>query len=69
MVLYTECVAERGAPRDGVVRIRRRQSGVGARDGTPPVHPALCCNSRRRACASSGTIERLQWSFRWHLPS
>ena len=32
MVLYTEMVDARDASRDGEVRIRRRQPGVGARD-------------------------------------
>jgi hypothetical protein len=34
MVLYTEFVEARSASLDGSVRIRRRQLGVGARDGT-----------------------------------
>jgi hypothetical protein len=39
MVLYTECVEAKSASPDGVVRIRRRQRGAGARDGTPTPHP------------------------------
>jgi hypothetical protein len=39
MVLYTELVAARDASSDEDVRIRRRQSGVGARDAGPLPHP------------------------------
>jgi len=40
MVLYTDAVDARDASRDGGVRLRRRQLGVGARDSCPIPHPA-----------------------------
>jgi hypothetical protein len=60
MVLYTECVEARSASLDGSVRIRRRQLGVGARDGTPTPRSAYAVNHADVGRAPfPGTVVRL----------
>ena len=69
MVLYTECVEARG-----MHRTTRMSGYAAASQGWVPgteLLPGIQLYAviRRRTCATSGTIERLQWSLRWHLPS
>jgi len=58
MVLYTECVDAKSASLDGSVRIRHRQLGVGARDGTPPSHSAYAVIRLLVRAPVPGTDER-----------